>query len=318
VSSPDLAIVVVTWNVRDLALDCLESAYADIERGELRAQVWVTDNASHDGTAQAIPDRFPQARLIASPTNLGFAGGNNVALRAMGFGERGAALPHAVLLLNPDTRVQPGALSELLRALDGQPQAGIVGARLVYGDGGFQHSAFVFPGLAQLIIDLFPVPGRLRESRLNGRYPRHLYAGREPFRVDHPLGAAMLVRGESIRRVGLLDEGFHIYCEEIDWAWRMREAGWLAYCAPTAEIVHYAGQSTQQARPQMVVALWASRLRLYALHYGPLKNYLARLIIRAGMNRRIQAAARDSSQDEGMRRALIDAYREVIRLTRQA
>jgi N-acetylglucosaminyl-diphospho-decaprenol L-rhamnosyltransferase len=318
VSSPDLAIVVVTWNVRDLALDCLESACADIERGGLRAQVWVTDNASHDGTAQAIADRFPQARLIASPTNLGFAGGNNVALRAMGFGEHGAAIPHAVLLLNPDTRVQPGALSELLRALDGQPQAGIVGARLVYGDGSFQHSAFAFPGLAQLIIDLFPVPGRLREGRLNGRYPQRLYAGREPFRVDHPLGAAMLVRGEAIRQVGLLDERFHIYCEEIDWAWRMREAGWLAYCAPTAEIVHYAGQSTQQARPQMVVALWASRLRLYALHYGPPKNHLARLIIRAGMNRRIQAAARDPSQDEEMRRALIDAYREVIRLTRQA
>jgi N-acetylglucosaminyl-diphospho-decaprenol L-rhamnosyltransferase len=318
VSSPDLAIVVVTWNVRDLTLDCLESVYADIERGGLRVQVWVADNASHDGTVQAIADRFPQARLIASPTNLGFAGGNNVALRAMGFREHGAATPYAVLLLNPDTLVQPGALSELLRALDGQPQAGIVGARLVYGDGGFQHSAFAFPGLAQLIIDLFPVSGRLREGHLNGRYPRRLYAGQQPFRVDHPLGAAMLVRGEAIRQVGLLDEGFHIYCEEIDWAWRMREAGWLAYCAPTAEIVHYAGQSTQQARPQMVVALWASRLRLYALHYGPLKNRLARLIIRAGMNRRIRAAARDSSQDEEMRRALIDACREVIRLTRQA
>lgn len=312
---PRLAIVIVTWNVRNLALDCLRSVYDDLARDDLQGEVWLVDNASADGTPDAIRRHFPQVKLLEPGENLGFAAGNNLALRAIGFPD-GDELPELVLLLNPDTSVQPGALRALIDGLQ-TSGAGLAGARLIYGDGSFQHSAFAFPGLAQLIIDLFPVPGRLVESRINGRYPRSLYARQNPFEIDHPLGATFLLRREVIRQVGLLDESFYIYCEEIDWAMRIKAAGWKVVCVPQAEVIHYAGRSTGQVRPQSVINLWKARLRLYAKHYPRFKRALAALILRAGMNRHIKLTARDAAQSEEMREALVDAYREVIHLTRE-
>lgn len=310
---PDLAVVTVTWNVRDLALGCLRSVYDDLAGSQLDGQVYVVDNASSDGTAGAIRSAFPQAHLIEPGENLGFAGGNNLALRSMGF-PGGENLPSLVLLLNPDTLLRPGALRALIDGMEAA-DAGLAGARLVYGDGSFQHSAFAFPGLAQLLVDLFPMPGRLHESRINGRYPRRLYQSTRPFAVDHPLGATFMLRREVIAQTGLFDEQFHLYCEEVDWAMRIRAAGWKAVCVPSAEVVHFGGQSTTQVRPQSVINLWTARLRLYGKHYPPLKRALAILMVRAGMNRLIQATARDSSQSDDARKALVDAYRKVIELS---
>jgi N-acetylglucosaminyl-diphospho-decaprenol L-rhamnosyltransferase len=312
-STPHLAIVIVTWNVRDLIADCLASVFDDLSHSQIDGEVWIVDNDSSDGTAQTIQDTYPQAHLIESGENLGFARGNNLALRAIGFPD-GKDLPPYVLLLNPDTVVTQGALHALLDGMNATG-AGLGGARLVYGDGSFQHSAFAFPGLAQLAIDLFPVPGRLQESRLNGRYPRAMYAGGRPFEVAHPLGATFMLRREVIQQTGLFDEQFHLYCEEVDWALRIHEAGWKAVCIPTAEVIHYGGQSTVQVKPQSVLNLWTARLKLYRKHYPPLKRALAILILRAGMNRLIQATARDSSQSEADRKALVDAYQSVIALT---
>ncbi len=315
-----LAIVIVTWNVRDLLLDCLRSTFADLGHARVQGEVWVVDNASTDGTVEAVRAAFPATggvslHVLETGANVGFAAGNNLALRALGFGSgdvEADRLPDFVLLLNPDTLVRPGALQALIDGMQATG-AGLAGPRLVYGDGSFQHSAFEFPGLVQLIIDLFPVPGRLVESRLNGRYPRVLYAGGEPFDVGHPLGAAFMLRRETIQQTGLFDERFELYCEEIDWAMRIHAAGWRVVCIPSAEIVHYGGQSTGQRPPESLVKLWTARLKLYAKHYSPLKRLLAVWIVRAGMNRLIQRTARDSSLSEEARKGLIDACREVIR-----
>lgn len=304
-------MVIVAWNVRDLTLACLRSLYEDAGRSNLLVDVWVVDNASADGTAEAIRSFYPQTHVLEPGENLGFARGNNLALNALGL-PNSSSFPPYVLLLNPDTAIRPGALRALLEAALATG-AGLIGARLVYGDGGFQHSAFAFPGLAQLVIDLFPMPWRVRESRLNGRYPRRLYVSGKPFKVDHPLGAAFMVRRETIAQTGMFDEQFRLYCEEIDWAMRIHSAGWDAICVPTAEIVHYAGSSTSQVRPQSIIGLWTARLILFRKHYGPIKRLMAKVIIRAGMNRLIQAAARDSSQPDEVNKALVDAYREVIR-----
>ncbi len=312
----DLAIIIVSWNTRDLTLDALRTLYADLDAHGPDAAVWVVDNASSDGTPDAIREQFPRARLVASDTNLGFAGGNNHALRLLGFGDRKAPPdgPKAVYLLNPDTRTRPGATRALYDALLSLPDAGVVGARLSHADGSFQHSAFGFPGLRQLIVDLFPVPGRLHDSRFNGRYPRHLYEAGAPFPVDHTLGATMMLRAEVIAQTGLFDEQYFMYCEEIDWSKRIRRAGWEIYCVPAAHVVHLAGQSTGQIRPQSIVNLWRSRLLLFEKHDPPLKRAFARQIIRWGMRRKIAEtrrafAAGDLSTTE--RDALIDAYRTV-------
>jgi len=281
-----LAVIIVSWNVRDLLTACLRSLQADLEQAGLTADIWVVDNGSTDGTPEAVARNFPAVRLIARRDNPGFAAANNQALRAA----LEASPPRYFWLLNPDTEVLPGATAALIAAMEAYPRVGVAGAKLLYPDGALQHSAFRFPGLVQLVFDLFPLPPRLYETRLNGRYPRQLYGGDAPFYVDHPLGAAMMVRRETVEQVGLLDEEYRIYCEEIDWCWRMRRAGWRALCVPAAQVVHHAGRSTGQVPVSSFVHLWTSRARLYARHHGPVTRRLARSLVRAGMRRRMRGA----------------------------
>ncbi|MFP4322145.1 MAG: glycosyltransferase family 2 protein [Anaerolineales bacterium] len=311
-----LAVIIVNWNTRDLTLQALSSLFKDLATTpDLAARVWVVDNASSDGSVEAIRTTFPQVELIASETNLGFAGGNNAALRALGFGQPDATLPEAVYLLNSDTISHPGATATLYTALFGLPQAGVVGARLTYGDGSFQHSAFGFPGLWQLWFDLLPAPDRLRESRLNGRYPQRLYAGETPFAVDHTLGATMMLRAEVIQQAGLFDEGYFMYAEEVDWSWRIQAAGWRIYCVPRAHVTHLGGQSTGQVRPQSMRNLWQSRLRLFDKHYPRWKATLARRLVRLGMQRGRRRIAHATTLSDTDRQELDTTYQEIIRLT---
>jgi hypothetical protein len=281
----DLAVVLVTWNVRDLALQAVGSLLADIESNGPSADICVVDSASSDGTADAIANAYPQIHVIASQENLGFARANNLAMRALGFGGAGEKpLPKAVYLLNPDTITELGATRVLYDTLLTAPRHGLVGAQLAYGDGSFQPGAFGFPGLRQLWVELFPTPGRLIESSFNGRYPRARYAAGQPFAVDCVLGATMMLRREVIEETGMFDEQFFMYCEEIDWAWRIRKAGWQVLCAPAARVIHFSGQSTGQIRAASVVNLWTSRLLLFRKHYPAWKFLLARLLIMLGMH----------------------------------
>jgi N-acetylglucosaminyl-diphospho-decaprenol L-rhamnosyltransferase len=276
---PRLPVVVVSYNTRDLLRKCL---YALARSMDVALDVIVVDNASPDGSADMVRAKFPSVRLLAQDVNLGFAAASNVALRELDFGDVPAGTlttPEFALLLNPDTEVRPDAIFTLLGFVRAHPRAGLVGAQLIYPDGRFQHSAFRFPGLAQTGIDFFPLHHRLLNSRLNGRYPRQT----TPFEIDHPLGACMLVRRETMQQVGLLDEGYYMYVEEIDWCRRIRRAGWQIWCEPRAIIVHHEGQSTRQFRQAMFVALWRSRLRYFRKYHSPLYVALIRAIIRAGL-----------------------------------
>jgi N-acetylglucosaminyl-diphospho-decaprenol L-rhamnosyltransferase len=314
----NLAIIIVNWNVREMLAACLRSVQTDLAATKLSAQIWVVDNASTDDSVAMLRRDFPEVHLIASQKNLGFAGGNNAALRAIGF-RRGVNLPEAVLLLNPDTKVHPGALPALYNFLKNNPQAGVAGARLFNDDGSFQHSAFAFPGLWQLAIELLPLPGRLVESRLNGRYPRSLYEQERPFQIGHPLGAAICVRREAIQQVGLLDERYYMYVEEIDWCKRIVSAGWQAYCVPQARITHFGGQSTGQIKTSSFINLWASRYQFYRWHYPPLKVWLARQIVLTGMRHKMAQDAEAATRGELSQPELAErrrGYQKVINIWR--
>jgi N-acetylglucosaminyl-diphospho-decaprenol L-rhamnosyltransferase len=302
----DLAVVIVSWNVRNLLLETLRSLFEDLDRHGPSAEVVVVDNASSDDSAEAAAKAFPRARIIASRENLGFVRGNNLALRELGFGGQGQ-LPRAVYLLNPDTVTRAGATRTLYDTLLADARLGLVGARLTYGDGSFQHSAFAFPGLRQLWAEFFPTPGRLLEGRFNGRYPRTLYQAGQPFPVDFVLGATMMLRGEVVQQVGLLDEAFFMYCEEVDLAWRIHKAGWDVKCVPDAHVVHLAGQSTGQVRPQSLIHLWASRLRLYRKHHPSWRVVLASQLIVLGMRQKLRQLS--PAED-----ALAKAYRTIIEM----
>lgn len=334
----DLAIVIVSYNVSALLHACLASLFASLARTpELAAEVWVVDNASADGSAAMVADVFPAVRLIASPENLGYSAGNNLALQGLGFTPlagaarplsaypwaadlpRAAGRPRHVWLLNPDTVVQGDAPAQLLRFLDQTPQAGACGAQLCYADGSFQHGAFRFPGLAQLGLDFFPPPGRLNrpllDSRLNGRYPLHLYEQGQPFPVDFVLGATLMVRGEALRQVGLLDEDYFMYCEEMDWQRRTQQAGWRVYGVPAARVVHVAGASSSQFRSRSFTALWQSRLRYFRRYHGPLFNRAAAGLLHAGLRAEARRARRSAPADLDERLA---AFAAVERATREA
>jgi GT2 family glycosyltransferase len=256
-----------------------------------------------------IAAEFPQARLVASPTNLGFAAGNNLALHQLGFDgveahnpqhairdtQHATSMPQFVFLLNSDAEPVGDAIGRMAGYLAAHPQAGGVGAQLQYPDGRFQHGAFRFPDLWQLWFDFFPPrPRRLLESPLNGRYSRARYAAGQPFPIDFALGAALMVRREAIQTAGLLDEGYFMYAEEVDWCWRIQRGGWPIYCIPAARVIHHGGASTRQFRAQSFLNLWQSRKRLYDRFYGRGRRWLAGWIVRLGMwaeGRRAQAAA---------------------------
>jgi N-acetylglucosaminyl-diphospho-decaprenol L-rhamnosyltransferase len=303
-----LAVIVVTWNSVHEIEAALSSLLRDLESAALDARVIVVDNASADRTVDLVRGRFPSVEVLALSDNVGFARANNIGMRHLGIGS-GQASADFVLLLNPDTIVQLGAVQALMSAMQADPRVGVVGANLVFGDGSFQHGAYAFPGLRQLYAEFFWIPGRWREGWFNGRYERRLYQGEQPFEVDFVLGACMLVRADVVAEVGGFDEAFFMYCEEVDWQWRIRQAGYTIQCVPTAHIVHLGGQSTSQVKARSVRNLWESRLRLYRKHYPTWKWHAARLLIGLGMRRlRAQWTRRGGADD------VTAAYDHILRV----
>lgn len=307
----DLAVVIVTWNNADVIADALRSLLDDLKTSGLSSQVWLVDSASTDATVEIVRERFAAVKLIASERNIGFGAGNNLALQALGFnsGAGASELPAAVYLLNPDTVTHPGASRRLFDALIAQAEVGVAGARLTYGDGSFQHSAFRFPDLRQIWTEFFPTPGRLIEGPFNGRYPRARYAAARPFEVDFTLGATMMLKREVIQQTRGFNTDYFLYCEEIDWAWRIKRAGWRIVCVPGARVTHLGGGSTSQARPRSQIDLWKSRLLLYDTYYPRWKRAAARQLIMLGMKRKLRALGAADSE-------LKRAYRAIIELAK--
>ncbi|HEY8885512.1 MAG TPA: glycosyltransferase family 2 protein, partial [Chloroflexota bacterium] len=317
-SSDDLAVVIVSYNTAPLLRACLEALQAALRRGRvadstdpvatraLRSRVFVVDNASTDESAELVAREFPDVRLLALDENRGFAAANNLALKE--------ANARYVWLLNPDTEVLGDAPAALVRFMDEHPEVGACGGRLLNPDLSFQHSAFSFPTLLMAFFDFFPLNHRVVNSRWNGRYPRKWYT--RAFPIDHPLGADLLVRGKALARLGLLDEGFFMYCEEVDWCYRIKQAGWQIYYVPGAEVIHHVASSTRQVRGPMFAQLHQSRDRFFCKHYGGWFAWLAQQIVRFGLAveaarlRRAAAAGRLSPSELARELAVLDKVQQ--------
>ncbi len=275
-SAPRVAIVVVSFNTCALLQRCLRSVVE-----EPQVYTIVVDNASDDGSAEMVERDFSQVELIRNHDNAGFARATNQGIRrALEIG-----VPY-VMLLNPDAYLRPGALAALLEFMERHPRVGCAGARLFYPDGRPQEGAWRFPTPWMTLFDLFPprgpLLGRLYFSALNGRYAEERN-GAEPFQIDHPLGAAMLLRRAAIDEVGLLDESYWMYVEEVDWCLRCRRAGWAIWQVPRAEVEHVAGAATGQFRTRSFVALHRSRLSYARRYFSPPARRANRAIVVAGM-----------------------------------
>ncbi len=297
-SVPSIAVIIVSYNTRRLLYDCLDSLRHN--GAALPLRILVIDNQSQDGSPEMVRREFADCELLLPGRNLGFAAGNNLGLRRLGLlagrPAAGAAVPEYVLLLNPDTMVHPGAIATMRDFLARHPRVALVGPRLLNPDGTLQTAAFRFPTLLMSLLEVFPpgelLPGRLYNSWWHGRYPQEP-AGQAPFPIDHPLGACMLVRSAVIQAIGGFDERYFMYSEEIDWCYRMRQAGWAIWQVPAAHVTHIGGAATSQFRRRMLLELHRSRLRFFQQHYSAHSLRLHRLITRAGMLRLVLCAWRD-------------------------
>lgn len=284
---PDLSIIVLNYNTREhlraglLALQAEETTTVSTPGAAIRAEVIVVDNASTDDSADMVEAAFPWARLVRSPRNGGFAHGNNQALRiALG--------REAVLLLNPDAAVSPGALGRLLGVLRAHPEAGVVGPKLLRADGSLHlacRRSFPSP-----LVSFYRLAGLARafpRSPLFGRYNLSHLDPDLPGEVDSVCGACMLVRRAALDQVGGLDERFFMYGEDLDWCWRIREAGWTVRYAPQVVVQHQHGGASR-ARPVRTTLAFFHAMDLfyrkhYARRYNPAVSALVRLGILGGL-----------------------------------
>jgi GT2 family glycosyltransferase len=292
--APDLSVVIVSWNTRDLLARCLTSLNAD----GVALRTIVVDNASADGTVDMLAERFPAVDVVSLSENRGFAAATNLGIRQAPDGD--------VLLLNPDTEMLPGALTALRSALHAMPHVGLVSGILLNPDRSLQSAGYRFPTLTQSFLDFFPLNDRLIASSVNGRFKPG--DGVTPYAVDHPLGACMLVRREVIDQVGLLDENYFMYSEEIDWCRRITGAGWTILIAPAVKIIHYGGQSTSQASEEMFLQLHRSRARYFA-------HYHSRAYLRT-VERMASAASWWAGRHDSPRAEQLQAVPEIYRRAR--
>jgi N-acetylglucosaminyl-diphospho-decaprenol L-rhamnosyltransferase len=280
----DLGIVIVNWNTCDYLKRCLETVLAS--EGDFSYRVVVVDNASTDGSADMVRREFPTVEVIASPTNGGYPYGNNLGLRALGYRGVGDVTPDApryALLLNPDTELPPNALYDMTQYMDANPRIGIAGPKLVLPDGSLDLacrrsfptpmvSFYRFSGLSKL----FPHHPRF------GRYNMTFVDPDQEIEVDSVVGAYMQVRREAIEAVGLLDETFFMYGEDLDWAYRIKEAGWKVFYHPQVMVKHVkraASRVSKKAQFEFQRAM----LIFYRKHYRATTPWWLHSLVMAGL-----------------------------------
>ncbi|HEX2909181.1 MAG TPA: glycosyltransferase family 2 protein [Chloroflexia bacterium] len=253
--SPLLTTVIVNWNTRELLRNCLNSL---INGTCVPQQIWVVDNASTDGSPDMVRAEFPEINLLVNSHNSGFAAANNQGIRA-------ANPTEYVLLLNPDTEVPAKSIDKLVAYLELHPEIGAAGVQLLNPDGTLQASydhyySFVASFWRNLLVKkLFRLsPGTVTRSEA------------EALEVDWIIGACVMLRRAALSEVGLLDESFFMYGEEVDLQRRIREAGWKIIILPHVNIVHFGGQSSKQASLKMMIQEYRSRYLLVRKHNSTL------------------------------------------------
>jgi hypothetical protein len=261
---PDLEIVIVSFRCEELLRDCLASIQANPP--SVGHRTTVVDNASNDGTAEMVRAEFPEVRLIELDGNRGFSFSNNLVLRE-------ADATYA-LLLNPDTIVHPRAIDACLERIGSDPAIGMVGCKLVQPNGELDHACRrSFPTPLSALAHFSGIGRRQSSSGSLSQYRATHLGDDEPGEVDAVNGAFMLVRAEAVRRVGLLDEGYWLYMEDLDWCARFWRAGWKVFYEPAGTVVHVKGGSSGARRAvRQEVAFHRGMGRFYRRFDAPRSN----------------------------------------------
>ena len=260
-----LSIIIVSYNVRHYVEQCLLSVYASLKQGGIDGEVFVVDNDSPDNSAGYIAhrfpaDRFPALHIIPNARNVGFGRANNQAIRR--------SKGEYVLFLNPDTIITEHTLKDALDFADAHPDLGVMGVRMISGDGRFAPESR--RGLPTPWVSFCKMTGLgalFPKSRRFGRYYMRYLPDDQPCPIDIVSGAFMLCRRESLNKVGYFDEAFFMYGEDIDLSYRFLKAGFQNYYIPTP-ILHYKGESTKKNTYHYVHTFYEAMLIFFRKHFA--------------------------------------------------
>jgi GT2 family glycosyltransferase len=240
----DFSVSIVNTGSRELLLACLESL------ARMDAEIVVLDNASEDGSAAAVRERFPDVRVIAQSHRAGFGANHNAVIRA--------TTGRYVYVLNEDTTADDWGFEALTAYLDAHPRVAALGPKLLYPDGRVQDSAWRFPTPLVSTLSLATL-GRIGVVQSHGDAPRA---------VDWVMGAAVVLRRAALDEVGLFDEGFFLYSEEVDLQARLHRAGWEVHYFPRVSVVHHESQFSAEIPERRINEMWRSRHRYWRKHHS--------------------------------------------------
>jgi N-acetylglucosaminyl-diphospho-decaprenol L-rhamnosyltransferase len=333
---PMLAIITVSWNTRDLLHRSIQTVHASLAGAGIDYTIVVVDNASSDGTPAMLRAEHPEVLLLEAGRNLGFAGGNNLALRQVLSSEKFQFSIHNfqfsivdyVFLLNPDTEVVGDAIPVLVRYLEAHPDVAVVGPQLRYADGSVQSSRRRFPSQGVYFWESTPLEQRWPNNPWARRYRCDDTPDDAEQTVDWLVGAALLVRRAAIERAGLLDAGFPMYSEELEWQRRIQgsrehthlvssikhQASSIVYL-PDAVIIHHEGKSSEQALARRYLNFQRGRLRDARMVYGQRFAARLRLFLRAAYATELatEAAKWLLGHKRPLRAQRVAIYRQVLR-----
>jgi GT2 family glycosyltransferase len=300
----ELSIVIVSWNVRDLLGACLKSIEA--ARDALDLEVIVVDSGSVDGSPDIVKSRFPWVKVIVNESNIGFPRGNNIGLKR--------ATGQHILLLNPDTEVFEDALQKMNDYLDSNLSVGVVGPQLLNSDGTVQPSRRRFPSLAIGAVESTWLQPFVPDTYLDRYYFRDVDDGVETD-VDWLTGACLMVRREVVEQVGLMDEAYFMYSEELDWCRRIKNDGWRIVYLPKARVMHHVGKSSEQAVTERHINFQRAKLRYFRKYHGRTAAALLRLILMINYSWQLAIEATKGllGHKRSLRRQRIQEYWQVIR-----
>lgn len=270
----DASVVIVSFNTRDVLRECLQTLAKESEG--VSYETIIVDNASRDGSADMVEREFPDARLIRSQINLGFAAANN-----LGFP---LAQGRYVVLLNSDAFLRHGALALAVKRMDADPRIGLAGARLIGRDDSWQPSARMFPSLMNDLLTISGLSAKYPHSHFFGRFDRTWADQNEPAEVDWVPGAFSIIPRSVLEKVGYFDTNFFLYYEEVDLCRRIKASGYSIWYWPDVVVVHLGGESSKTVKHLTMssagsqLTLWRMRSALlyYRKHHGLSGAWLAK------------------------------------------
>lgn len=300
-----LSIIIVNWNTRDLLRQCLltvREAARSLSSSEV--EILVVDNASTDGSVAMLKEQFPSVKLIQNQENVGFARANNEALEI--------STGRYCMLLNPDTELSLIAIDSLLGFMEKTPESGAAGPLVLNPDKTLQLSCYPRPTLTREIWYLF----HLDRFYPYARHWMHRWTLDSPRSVDVVLGACMILRREAIDDVGMFDPDYFMYSEEVDLCYRIRRAGWGVHWVPSAQIVHWGGQSTRLMASEMFLSLYRSKILYFRKNEGDASARIYKIILFVAASLRIVLSPPpwlfNSSREGGLRRQRASNYLRLV------